>query len=150
MTIKDLYLEDQHHIRRWGKHYTDNQFYLFNRAIRRRLAPLLKSKRKRSPRELWMAGMILHHGNTLGTSRSALRFAQESYGQGYKPAKTLVAQATDRLLQLQGKPQKFGTQAARLKNGKLKLYVLDGTITDAERKAYGLPSLKQLTSYLNT
>ena len=148
-TIREIYRKDQYHVRRWEKHYTDKDFYAINRDLRKDVDQILGSKNKISPMELWMAGMIYHHGFTLSASRRSLRLAKEAYEEGYKPAKTLIAQATDRLLQLQGKPQKFGTQAVRLKNGKWKQYRLDGSVTDDERKEYGLPPLKTLASYIN-
>ena len=107
-------------------------------------------ERKLSGREIWMAGMIYQHGFTLSSSKKALCLAERAYEEGYKKAKTLIAQATDRFLQLQGKPQKFGTQIVKLKSGRLKMYKIDGTVTDAQRKEYGLPSLKILKSYLNS
>lgn len=147
--IREIYHEDQRHVKRWGKHYADKEFYAINRRLRKNLDQLLNSGRKLSPLEIWMAGMVYHHGFTLGASKRALKLAKESFDSGYKPAKTLIAQSTDRLLQLQGKPQKFGTQAVQLKNGKWKMYRIDGSITDKERKEYGLPNLKTLASYLN-
>lgn len=149
-TIKDIYREDQYNVRKWEKHYTDKEFYEINRNLRNDLDSILKSRNNFSAREIWMAGMVYHHGFTLSASRRALRLAKEAYERGYKPAKTLIAQATDRLLQLQGKPQKFGTQAVQLKSGKWKMYKIDGSVTDEERREHGLPNLKTLVSYLNT
>lgn len=109
----------------------------------------MKSRKKFTPPEVWMAGMVCHHGFTLSASRLALKLAKESYKMGYKQSKTLIAQATDRMLQLQGKPQKFGIQAIKTKNGRWKMYKIDGSVTDKERKDYGLPPLKILRDYLN-
>lgn len=148
--IREIYLEDQRHVKRWEKHYTDKEFYEINRNLRNDLDSILKSRNSFLPREIWMAGMVYHHGFTLSASRKALKLARDSYERGYKPAKTLIAQATDRLLQLQGKPQKFGTQSVQLKNGKWKMYKIEGSVTDEERKEHGLPNLKTLVSYLNT
>lgn len=149
MNIKEIYYQDSKHVSRWKKQYTDKEFYTLNRDLRKKLDQLIDAKKCFTPRELWMAGMIYHHGFTLSSSKRALLFAERADDKGYKPAKTLIAQATDRLLQLQGKPQKFGTCAVMLKNGQFKLYRIDGTVTDAMRKEYGLPPLKILKAYLN-
>ncbi|MBM3232932.1 hypothetical protein FJZ18_02070 [Candidatus Pacearchaeota archaeon] len=149
MKIQDLFREDSKHISKWEENYTDEEFYAFNRAIRIKLDALLYGNKRLSPKELWMSAMVYHHGFTLSSSRKALRLAEQAYERSYKPAKTLIAQATDRLLQLEKKPQKFGTQVVKLRNGKLKMYKIDGTVTDKQRKEYGLPSLEKLKAYLN-
>ena len=147
--IQHLGQKDEYHTRRWKDHYTDKEYFETNKYLRSELNKLIKKGKMKKAKDYYTAGIILHHAFNLALSKKALRYAKLSVKKGYKPAKTLIAQATDRLLQLQGKPQKFGTQATELKNGKWKLYPIDGTITDKERKAYGLPTLKYLKEYLN-
>lgn len=147
MNILQIYQQDQYHVKRWDKHYTDKEFYAHNRELRKKLDHVLKSQKRLTARELWLVGMVFHHGFTLSSSKRALAYAFHAYEQGYKPAKTLIAQATDRLLQLQGRPQLFGTQGVQLKNGTWKHYRTDPRTTDKERKEYGLPPLKTLVSY---
>ena len=88
--------------------------------------------------------MIYHHGFKIPYSKKALKYIQEAQAEGYKRQKWLVASIIDRLLQLQGKPQKYGTQIIELKNGKYKQYKLDNSISDEERIKLGLLKLKDL------
>ena len=92
--------------------------------------------------------MILHHRSKISTSKKAIKYAKLSLEKGYNKGKWLIASSTDRLLQLQGKPQKFGTQVVNMKAKNLKLHKLDPKTTDEERKKYGLPTLKELKKYL--
>jgi len=146
-SISEIYKQDLYHVKKWGENYTDDEFYAINRKLRMKLDTLVSNK-KLSPKQKFMAGMVYHHGFTISSSRKALEYARDAYEKGYKPAKTLIAQATDRLLHLQGKPQKFGTQAIETKGGKWKMWKIDGSVTDKDRKAYGLPSLSKLEKYL--
>ncbi len=148
MRIEEIYSQDQKNTKDWEKKYTDEEFYKLNRELRNELKKHLS--RNLTGKQLWMAGMVYHHGFTITSSKKALGLAKKSLKKGYKPAKTLIAQSTDRLLQLQGKPQKFGTQVVKLKNGKWKMYRLDGTITDKDREEHGLPPLKILKRYIES
>ena len=146
--FEKLHDEDQKNVRLWKKNYSDKEFYSLNKNIRKRLQKLIGRSKKLSPRENFICALILHHGFNLSSSKKALRYIKTAQGQGYKKQKWLIASIKDRLLQLQGKPQKYGTQAVKLKNGKFKQYRIDGTISDGERKILGLPRLKELKGYL--
>ncbi len=146
--FEKLYREDQYHIKRWESHYTDKEFYEINRKIRKRLERLIKRKKRLSPREKFICAIIYHHGFTIPSSKKALKFIKEAQSEGYTRQKWLIASITDRLLQLQGKPQKYGTQIIKLKNGKYKQYWLDNTISDRERTDVGLPKLRNLKKSL--
>lgn len=58
-------------------------------------------------------------------------------------ARSLAAEAYDRLRLLRGQPQKFGTQSVT-EGGEKKLWSCDPTTTDSERAKWGLPPLAEL------
>jgi hypothetical protein len=142
-----LYKRDQYYIKRWLKHYTDKEFYVFNKKIRKSLEKLIVKHKKLSPKQKFICAMIYHHGFQIRTSKKALKYIKEAQAEGYKRQKWLMAAIIDRLLQLEGKPQKYGTQIIKTKSG-LKQYKLDNSITDKERIKLGLPKLEILKKYL--
>lgn len=153
--FKKLYNKDQYHIKRWEKHYTNKEFYEINERIRKDLEKLLKKKHNLTPKEKFICAMIYHHGFTIASSKKALKYIKEAQKQGYTRQKWLIASIIDRLLQLEGKAQKYGTQLTLMKNGefkrengKYKQYKIDNTISDKERIELGLPKLKELKKYL--
>ncbi len=148
-SFEKLYREDARNVRLWEKKFSDEEFYKLNKDIRRRMNKLIR-KRTLSPREHFICAIIYHHGFTLSSSRLALKHILIAQREGYMRQKWLVASIIDRLLQLQGKPQKYGTQIVKLKNGKNKQYKLDGSISDDDRVALGLPKLKELKKYLES
>ena len=147
--LEDLYKRDQYHIKRWEKNYSDKEFHKINKEIRKELEIILKKNKKLTPRDHFLIAIIYQHGFTISSSKKALRYAKLAVEKGYKKGKWLIASATDRLLQLQGKSQKFGTQPI-IKNKRLKQYKTDRSITDEIRKEYGLPTLKQLKRHHET
>ncbi len=146
-SFEKLYQEDQKHIRKWEKHYSDKEFYSINRNIRKKLQKLIRKKKNLTGREYFIAAIIIHHGFTISCSKNALDYIGKARKLGYNKQKWLVASITDRLLQLQGKPQKYGTQIVRTKYG-IKQYKLDNSVSDKERIKLGLPPLKKLKAYL--
>jgi len=142
--FEKLYKKDQYHISRWEKNYTDEEFYKINKKLRTELEKLLGKNKKLTPRQKFICAMVYHHGFNIPSSKKALKFIKEAQAEGYTHQKWLIASIIDRLLQLQGKPQKYGTQIAELKSGKYKQYKLDGSITDKDRVEIGLPKLKEL------
>ncbi|MDP3986817.1 MAG: hypothetical protein Q8P81_01175 [Nanoarchaeota archaeon] len=131
--FEKLYRKDQYHISRWEKNYTDEEFYKINKGIRKELEKLLDKNKILTPRQKFICAMVYHHGFNITSSKKALRFIREAQAERYGRQKWLIASIIDRLLQLQGKPQKYGTQIIKLKNGKYKQYKLDGSITDKDR-----------------
>jgi hypothetical protein len=146
--FEKLYKEDQKYVRLWEENYTDKEFYRLNRDIRTRLEKIIAKKKKLSPKEHFISAMIYHHGFTIDSSKKALLHIKIAQDLGYKKQKWLIASIIDRLLQLQGKPQKYGTQIIKLKNGTYKQYKTDRSIDDKERILLGLPKLKDLKKYL--
>ena len=147
--FESLYRKDQYHVRRWAVKYTDEEFAVINKNLQKRLELLIKHKKEElSGRECFIAAMIYHHGFTVACAKKAVAYAKKAVNKGYLRGKWLVASATDRLCQLQGKAQKFGTQIIETKTGKVRMYKVDPKTTDEERKAYGLPSLQSLKDRL--
>lgn len=146
--FEKLYQEDQKHVKRWADYYTDKEFYSINKALQKKVQDLLDTNTSKSGRDFFIASMIFHHGFTQTSVRKAISYAKKAVELGYKKGKWLIASATDRLLQLQGKPQKFGTQIVKTKSGKVKMYKVDSKTTDEERKEYGLPTLEELKERL--
>jgi len=146
--FEKLYKKDLHHIKRWEKNYSDEEFYKINRKIRAELKILLNERKSLTSREKFICAIIYHHGFTIPCSKKALKYIQEAQLEGYSKMKWVKGAIIDRMLQLQNKPQKYGTQIIKLKNGKYKQHKLDGTISDKERMALGLPKLKDLKKSL--
>jgi len=146
--FESLYKEDQKHVKKWEKQYTDKEFYAINRNLRKKVQDLLDKGKAKTGRDYFIVAMVFQHGFTLSSSKKAIKYAKKAFKEGYEKGKWLIASATDRLLQLQRKPQKFGTQAVKTKSGKWIFYKTDPSTTDKERKAYGLPTLKELKNRL--
>ncbi|MEK6906858.1 MAG: hypothetical protein AABW81_04530 [Nanoarchaeota archaeon] len=154
-TFEKLYGEDQSCVQLWEKNYTNKEFFKIHRKIRKKLDKLMIN-RKLSGREYFICAMIYHHEYTISSSKKALRNIKIAQSKGYNKQKWLIASIEDRLLQLQGRPQKYGTQLVMLKNrilqkskdGKYIQYKVDNSVTDKERASLGLPKLKNLKKYL--
>lgn len=145
-----LYRKDQHFIRMWKKHYTNEEFYKRNREIIDDLEKLTSKSKQLTSKQKFICAIIYHHGFKLSYSKKAMRYIKEAQAEGYNRQKWLIASITDRLLQLQGKPQRYGTQVVEIKKGKMKQYKLGGSISDEERVKLGLPKLKDLKKYLES
>jgi len=146
--FEKLYKKDQYYIARWEKNYSDKEFYYINRRIRGEIEKLLRKRDKLTSKEKFICAMIYHHGFTIQSSKKALKYIKQAQKEGYTRQKWLIGSIIDRLLQLQGRPQKYGTQIVKTKNGKYKQYKLDGSISDKERIKLGFPKLKVLKNYL--
>jgi len=146
--FEKLYKEDQEIIKTWSKgKITNKEFYKKNWKLRKQIEKLLESKRRISGKDYFISSILFHHASKISFSKKALDYAKKGYEKGYKKGKWLIASTTDRLLQLQSKPQKFGTQVQDMKAKELKLYKLNPKTKDKERKDYGLPTLKELKKY---
>ncbi|MEK6833549.1 MAG: hypothetical protein AABY32_05880 [Nanoarchaeota archaeon] len=146
--FEKIYKKDQYYIKRWEKNYTNKEFYKINKGIRKELEKLLRRKKKLTPKEKFICAIIYHHGFTIQSSKKALKYIKQAQKEGYTRQKWLIGSIIDRLLQLQGIPQKYGTQIVKTKKGKYKQYKLDGSISDKERIELGFPKLKNLKNYL--
>jgi hypothetical protein len=143
MNLKSFYNEDIRNIRHWREHKLAGIKRL-NRDIRRRLKVHLKDFPLNTAQDHYLAAHIYQHSFTITGTRKALVHAKKAVALGKRNAKWLIAAATDRLLQLQGKRQRFGTQAVDMDAKRLKQYKTDPRTTDEESRAYGLPPLREL------
>lgn len=100
---------------------------------------------------LFYAGFVFHHQGSKRATAKARMLAKQGVelceGKNTKVCKQvrwLYAGSTDRLLVLDKKPQKYGTQYRRKKNGKgFELLNVDPTTTDEERKVFNVPTLAE-------
>lgn len=91
--------------------------------------------------------LIFQHGETAEQYREAHKHAKTAVRSGCASAKWLVAASEDRLLLMQGKPQKYGTQFILNPKNEWELaQPIDPTITDEERIKYNVPPLENAHS----
>jgi hypothetical protein len=144
-----LYIKDQQLIRSWAKQYTDDEFYRKHASLRATLTKQLTHRQKLTGREAYCVALILHHSPFLRDNQTAQHYEQEARKKNYYAHPHLKAQLIDKALMLRHKKQWYGTQAVRQSNGKFKQWpVKKNKISDAQRKAVGLPSLKALRNHL--
>jgi len=120
--LKKLFKEDQQD-RRKIKDTKQFMNWLVRRDLERRkkLQGLIRKKLLKTAEDYFMAAMIFQHGGTVQYVKKARELAKKAMGLGNKDARWLYAAATDRILMMQGKKQKFGTQYVQ-KDGKYQLY----------------------------
>lgn len=120
---------------------------------RARVTVLLQNGSVRTAEDYVNAAMIFQHGDAVEDSRLALALATVAsrVDASNQDAKTLAAQAWDRILVKSGKPQWYGTQFAKDKaSGKWVLSPTDPmAVTEDQRTAMGLPTLAQTQAHLD-
>ncbi len=146
--FEKLFKEDQKHTKLWAKKYSNSKYFKVNERLRKQVQTLVKKGLAKTGRDYFIASIILHHGFNINTSKKALQYAKKAVKLGSKE-KWLIASVTDRLLQLQGKPQRFGTQWIETKKGKWEFYKVNPKTTDRGRAKYGLPKLEYLKNPSN-
>lgn len=141
--IKTLFEKDQSD-RKKIKNTKQFMNWIVKKDLRRRkkLQELIRKKLLKTPRDYFMAAMIFQHGGTVQYVRKAKEFAKKAMEFGNRDARWLYAAAIDRILMMQNKKQKFGTQYVQ-KNGKWQPYPINPKTTDKERKKYNVPTLKK-------
>jgi len=146
--IKDLFGQDQADrlSKRFLKLSPKRRFILIGRRDRRRINALKSYQLERynlSEIDYFRAGLIFHHGGTLSDLLVAKTFAEKGSKLNHKKSKWLFAAVIDRILVIQGKKQKYGTQL-RLNNSSLwELWPVNPKIKDsARRKVNVLPLAK--------
>ncbi|MEO6277561.1 hypothetical protein [Roseateles sp.] len=108
---------------------------------------LLEQGEVRVAEDYFNAAIIFHHGEAVEDFK--LAFSLTSIAAALRPdrpgPRAAACSAWDRLLLRSGKPQWYGTQfEPSAKTGKIELSVVDETaVTDADRKACGLPTLQE-------
>lgn len=104
---------------------------------------ILKGEKVFSAKELYIASMIFHHSGDLSDLKLARKLAKLSSDLDYKKALWLFAAITDRILMLEKKPQKYGTQFVKKSSkGKWKLYPVNKRTTDKQRAEFNVPPLQ--------
>jgi len=94
--------------------------------------------------DYFRAGIIAQHSSDEEGIKLAKFLAKKGIGKNHKKSKWLHAAATDRLLIMKGKKQKYGTQYGN-SNGKWFLLPVDSNTTDKERLKYNVITLKEAT-----
>lgn len=115
-----------------------------DKARREVIEEILEIKPKLTGLDCFRIGIIFQHGGTVGDIKKAQRFAKQGFILGSKPSKWLYAAATDRLLMMKGKPQKFGTQYRKNKEGIWEVHPIQPDTTDTERKAFNVSPLQKI------
>ena len=97
---------------------------------------------KKASRNAWL--LIQHANHDLGFQKKCLARMEQTVKQDKRSIDTThIAYLRDRILMMQGKKQKFGTQFKADKNGMKSLYPVENRRgVDILRKQYGLPPLK--------
>lgn len=89
------------------------------------------------------AALIFQHGDSVEHYQKAHKLAKKAVEMGDNSAKWLTAASLDRLLLMEGKAQKYGTQFKHNDNGLWELALpIDPTTTDEERITWNVPPLK--------
>ncbi|MDP3729355.1 MAG: hypothetical protein Q8R26_01180 [bacterium] len=115
---------------------------------KQKVEKLLRSNNLKTGQDYYYAAMILHHSGKKKYTRKAIQLLEKSIDLGYKKARWLYAAAFDRLLLLQGRKQRFGTQFKKEKNGLWKLYPVDNKTTDRDRITYNVPPMNKIKEQL--
>jgi len=138
--LEDLYYEDK-------KEREDSS--IETETVELHTQERLKKLKKLLPNidqsEIWnchYVAYLLQHGNSEYEYKLAHDYAQKAIAMGSSVTKWLYAATLDRWLISQGKKQKYGTQF-KFENGNWELLSTDESVTDEERKEYGVPPLSQ-------
>lgn len=167
--LRQLFEEDQA-IRRMGNNEPPS-FGSMLRLLwsdvwrRRRLRRLMQSGALKTGEDYYHAAMLLQHSPRVHDYWQAHQFAARAAELGHRPARWLVAAALDRWLLAQGRPQKYGTQyvpAGRprwmwrswwyvwLGVHRVRLWDVDPSTTDEERRAFDVPPLAEAQARAET
>lgn len=95
-----------------------------------------------SPRDLYHAAWLFHHGDEPSEARRAHELARAAAEAGYQPARWLAAAAYDRCCMFEGRPQRYGTQIVP-DGTRHRLWDWEPATTDAERAAWDVPALAE-------
>lgn len=125
---------------------TLDESYVERQASRReRVRAMVEAGEIHTSEDRIHAAAILLSGSELEDLTLAERLALEAGEAGEPAGFRLAAEAIDRQCVRRGVPQKYGTQAEYAPVLKRwRLYPIDGTVSDAQREAMGLPSLTEL------
>jgi hypothetical protein len=116
-------------------------------ARRRRVHELLERDAVETADDCFHAAMILHHADAVAEIEEAQLLARRAIAidPEHAMARWLVAASEDRALMYRNKPQRWGTQF-KLVDGRMKLWPVDPSTTDADRARWGVPSIEEQTA----
>ncbi len=122
-----------------------------DRTRRQRASELVRERRNDFTAFDWYCvALIFHHGPGLTHSEKARVYARRSFETGYMRGRWLYAAATDRSLVRKGKPQRYGTQSYRRSpRSRWRLYRMDPTVTDAERRLFNVDPISRSRALLD-
>jgi hypothetical protein len=109
----------------------------------------LRGGRVRSAYDFFNAALVMQHGSELEEIRLAHALAtvsasMDSTSPQARQALWLKAASWDRMMRTLGRPQWYGTQFLRDKNGTVTLYTVDeSAVTDPDRVALAAPTLAE-------
>ena len=92
------------------------------------------------------AALIFQHGNKPSDYKRANELAKKGMELGDERSKWLYAATLDRWLISTGKPQKYGTQFHKKKNGDWEVGPIDKNVSDKERAKYNVSPLSKALS----
>ena len=143
--LQKIYQEDQGD--RKSNDFNRNPLFFIkrDRARRKKISKILKKIKFNQGQDYYYAAMIFHHSPYKKDIKMAIELAEKSFKAGYKKARWLYAAAIDRLLVLENKKQKFGTQFFQKNQAsKVILFPIDPSTTDKDRLEYNVPSFKKI------
>lgn len=120
---------------------------------RQAVLAILEDGNIRTALDFYNAAMIFQHGESADEIRLAHSFASISAAldESSEAARWLKAATWDRLMLKLGRPQWYGTQFVRDKQGRWVLYEVDpDAVTDEQRAALAVPSLAESESRVAT
>jgi hypothetical protein len=112
-----------------------------DKARQARVKELYQSDQLFTGNDLFHAAMVLQHGEAPEDFLLCHELCVAAIIKGNKDARWLAAASEDRFLMNIGRPQRFGTQFRSIGNAPMTLYQTDGGVTDALRRALGVPTL---------
>jgi hypothetical protein len=113
-----------------------------DRQRRQQVTEMIESGTCTTTKDYFHAALIFQHGDELDEIWQAHQLAKQSVELGHTPARWLAAASLDRWLMYQGQPQKYGTQFVP-DSKRHRLWDVEPTTTDADRAAWGVPSLAE-------
>lgn len=138
------------------KKYTegDNQLILNDNARINKLRELFKKGGIKTAQDLLIASLLFEYGQTIQDLEAGLICSSKAVELGLPPHKSLIPQATDKLMVTKQirvgvhkslAKQKYGTQISLwMDNGKsVSFCPLDGTVTEEELTTYGIPDCRK-------
>lgn len=119
---------------------------IFERDKNRRLIvkQMIDKGELKTPQDYVHAAFIFQHGETSEDYLKANELAKKAVDMGDEKAKWIYAATMDRYLLSIGKPQQYGTQYEKDKDGNWVLSEVDPSTTDEERAEHFIKPLSEI------